>query len=881
MFNAKRHRQQLRGEIEQHIEMETQENIEAGMTPEEARDAARRKFGNALQAVEDSQAVWGGVWAENWLQDFRYALRTLRNAKGYAMTLVLTLALGLGSVATMLAIVDSVLVRPVTLPHSEQLVIPYATGAEAEGWHGSAGSLNYTFPYKQIDQLRDGTHDSFAGWGGYNTMMQPVETKDGARVSLTIEVTTGFFEMLGIQAERGRLIGTRDADAPMVVINDLFWREHLGSDSQALGSAIKVGGQMRTVIGVLPASAHFLQNMLGSAIYLPISVDAKGADQLKLESALVIGRVKPGVSMQRALQNVRAVAAHFDLPTGGSRQTLHMQRYQDYITGDVQMPLYALLGAVAVLWLIASTNAANMQIARIVWRVPEVMIRSALGAGFGRLLQQLAAENLLISVASAVLGSSLAYAATMWIRTAYGPQFTRFDELEVRPEVLAVLGVLAAGLGMVTALMLAVKIRRQTRAAFAMRTVTRDSRVPGLLVAVQVCLTCVLLVVCGLFIRTFQKLENVELGFDAHNVTTLVLMPGNQHQDPQVSRQTETRLLNAFDHLPGVAAATMQTALPFSSYTVTLRGTTEVTGRVFQKEDEADYSLVSTNFVKASGIHLLRGRSFVPADESSDDVSVLINRAFADKYFARRNPMGQILRFHREAKETDADLPLAQPMTVAGMVENELEGSDLGAPYLPMVYLNYLQLPKGSMLSPIFNMSAQYAIRSPLAANVLASELRAAIKKTAPDMVEMHLGPMQKDVAESLNQRRLALRLVAGFGLMALVLSSIGVYGVLAHSVALRRREIGIRLVLGCSRIRATRLVTRQAATMVVLGLVPGLFGAWAAARTVRSLLFGVVFDPVTLVQAGVVVLLAGSLASVLPAVHAALLDPAETLRME
>jgi putative ABC transport system permease protein len=782
----------------------------------------------------------------------------------------------------MLAIVDSVLLRPTALPHSEQLVTPYATGADLAGWHGSGASLNYAFPYKQIDQMRDGTRDTFAGWGGYNTMVQPVETKEGARVSEATLVTTGFFGMLGIRAERGRLFGTGDAGALVVVVNDSFWRERLGSDSYALGSAIKVGGQMRTLIGVLPASAHFPQGTSGPAVYLPISVDAKGADQFKLDSALAIGRVKPGVSIEQALQNLRAVAAHFDLPDGGKRQTLHLQRYQDYITGDVQVPLYALLAAVAVLLLIACANAANLQIARAVGRVPEVMIRSALGAGFGRLLQQLVAENMLISVGSAVLGSGLAFAATAWLRSTYGPQFTRFDELEVRPEVLAMLGVLAIALGVATSLALALKIRRQTRASFAMRTVTRASRVPGVLVAVQVCLTCVLLVVCGLLLRTFQKLENVGLGFDARNVTTLVLMPGNQQQDPQVSRQTETRLLKTFDHLPGVAAATMQTALPFSNYTVTLTGTTDVTGRVFQRDDKADYSLASTNFVKASGIRLLRGRSFIPADESSQDMSVLINRAFADRYFAHRNPIGQKIHFHREPKETDADLPFSQFMTVAGVVENELEGGDLGAPYRPMVYLNYLQLPKGSMLSPVFNMSAQYAIRSTLAANVLAAELRAAIRKTAPDMVEMHLSPMREDVAQSLNQRRLALRLVAGFGLMALVLSSIGVYGVLAHSVALRRREIGIRLVLGCSRTRATQLVTRQAATMVLLGLMPGLFGAWAAARTVRSLLFGVdVFDPPTLIGAGIVILLAGSFASLFPAVHAALLDPADTLRME
>ncbi|MBV8894229.1 MAG: ABC transporter permease, partial [Acidobacteria bacterium] len=679
MFNSKRHRQQLQREMEQHVEMQMQENTEAGMTPEQARDAARKKFGNVLQALEDSRAVWGGTWTESWFQDFRYAWRTLRNAKGYAVTLVLTLALGLGSVAAMLAIVDSVLVRPANLPHSEQLVIPYATGANVEGVHGSAPSLNYVFPYKQIGQLGDGTRDTFAGWGGYNTLVQPVETKDAARVAPAVEVTPNFFAMLGIQAERGKLLRRQDATAPVVVVNDAFWQERLGSDPQALGSAIKVGGQVRTLIGVLPANARFPQGMFGPAVYLPISVNAQGADEFKMDSALVIGRIKPGVSMARALQNVRAVAAHFDVPNGGKRPILHLQQYQEYITGDVRAPLYALMGAVVVLLLVACANAANLQIARAVGRVPEVMIRSALGARFARLLQQLVAENVLVSVTSAVLAGGVAYGATAWMSSAYGEQFTRFDELEVRPEVLAMLGFLAILLGVTTSLVVALKIRRQTQAAFSTRTMTRASRVPGVLVAVQVCLTCVLLVVCGLFVRTFQQLQKVGLGFDPHNVTTLVLMPSNQQQDPELARQTDTRLLNAFEHLPGVAAATMQTALPFSNYAVTLRGTTDVTGRAFQKDDTADYSMVSTNFVTASGIHLLRGRSFVPADESRANVGVLINRAFARKYFAHRDPIGQVIRFHRGPKDTDADVPFSQPTTVVGMVENELEGDNLGA----------------------------------------------------------------------------------------------------------------------------------------------------------------------------------------------------------
>ncbi|MBV8675205.1 MAG: FtsX-like permease family protein, partial [Acidobacteriaceae bacterium] len=650
----------------------------------------------------------------------------------------------------------------------------------------------------------------------------------------------------------------------------------------AVGKAIKVSGQLRTIIGVLPAGFHVPQRTGVPVVYLPISVNASGEDEFKIESAATIARLKPGVSKQQALADAQNIFAHTVRQHAEQFRHLEMISYRDLMVGDMQRPLFALLGGVGVLLLIACANAANLQIGRAASRMPEMAIRSALGASFGRLLQQLITESVLVSVMGAALGAVLSFAAVALVRNAYGKQYPRFDELSVHPAVLVAAGVLAVVVGVIASVAPMLNIRRQTTAGFNTRSVSRRSRLPGILVAFQVALTCVLLVISGLFVRTLQSLQQVKLGFDPHHVTTLVLMPENQNQDPELSRQIETRLLRRFQALPGVESVTMQSEVPFSNYNMTLHGTTEVAGRPYNQGDTAYYSLVSTNFVQTSGIRLLRGRALQQSDESSAAIVVLVNEAFVKKYLAGRDPIGASVLFHRDPGETDADIPFTQPMTVVGVVENEIQGGDLGAPYEPMVYLDYLQLPKGSLLGMVFSMSAQYAVRSSLVPATLASELRAAVHEEAPTMVELQLQSMEERILESLGQRRLALRLVAGFGIVALILSAVGIYGVLAYSVALRRREIGIRMALGSTRPKVAELVMRQAGAMVLLGLVPGIAGAWAAGYAVRSFLFGVrLLDAPTITAVGGILLLTCTAAAFLPALRAAQVDPVETLRAE
>jgi len=884
MLGWKKRRDQLLQEFETHIENETLDNIDRGMSPTEAWQTARRKFGNVPLAIEQSREAIGGLWFERFGQDMRYAFRSLRGVPAYTATLVLTLGLGLGCATTMLAIVESVLMRPVPLPHSEQLV-DISLEEDTFGTHADAHAI----PYTLLDQLNRDNH-SFSGIAGYNNMVRPVTAPDGTRISVVSEVTPNLFETIAVQPKLGRLIVPSDAKQPVVVVSEGFWRDRLHANPNAIGSSIRIFNEPRTVIGVLHETVHFPQAFSGPIVYLPVSLDSSGSDAFKLDSTSVIARLKPGISRQQAQADIQGLVTHLNIRQPDASQSATIQHpilrsYSDVVVGDLQKPLVALLGGVAILLLIACSNAANLQIGRAASRLPEMNVRAALGASFGRLLQQLVTESILVSLFSAALGAAISYATIHLVRRTYGQEFPRFDELAIHPVVLFGTAFLAILVGIAASIAPALNVRRTTNSVSA-KNVTRRSSLPAILVSLQIALTCILLVTSGLFVRTLQQLENVNLGFDPHGVSTLVLVPENPNQSITQIRGIETRLLHRFESLPGIQAVTMQTQIPFSNYNMVLDGTTDVAGHPFQKGDSAHYSFVSTSFVKTSGIRLLQGRSFTPPDETSAAVVVLVNQAFKKKYLdtqqPARPPLGATLKFHRNPGDTDADMPLLQSMTVVGVVEDEMQGTDLSALAPPMVYIDYLQLPENSMLAGVFTMDAQYAIRSKLPTTTVASEVRTALKEEAPGMTEMSLRPMTESISESLSQRRLTLRLVSGFGLIALALSAIGVYGVLAYSVALRRREIGIRMALGSSRPKVAELVLRRAGTMVLLGLIPGVAGAWAAGHAISSFLYGVKpLDPETLASVAALLILVSIAAASLPTLRAAQVNPVETLRAE
>ena len=886
-FAFRRRNDELQEEIDSHLRMAIADRVARGESEEVARREALREFGNVPLIQDVTRRMRGFGWLEHMLQDLRFALRSLRKSPGYTTSVVLTLALGFGSVATMLAIVDCVLLRPVAIPHPNQLVLLYLKTDRA----GLRGDLSYS----QIETLRRNSR-LLTAVAGYARTVEPVGTSSGTRSALVVQVTPGFFRMLDVHAALGRLPSQNDT-APVAVVSHNFWQERLNSDPHAIGSLIHLDGEARTIVGVLPRGVSILSGTGAPFVYTPISLPSQHAG-LPSSSAFVMARIKPGVTVSQALAEAHSILGHSETQDGAKGSHLAMQSYASYLTGNLSEPLFALLGGVLILLLIACANAANLQIARAMERMTEMHVRSALGASFSRLLQQLLVESLVVSLLGATLGCALACASTAIIRTVYEHQFARFREIVMHPIVFAAIALLALVAGILASLAPAFSIRRRTRVAAVTQRATPRTRISSILVILQIALTCVLLATTGLFARTFSALQQIPLGFNPHHATNLVLMPIDSHESPTLIRQTDTRLLERFQALPGVESAAMQSSIPFSIYSPILTGATDVPGRPYQKGDSAIYSFVSSNFVGASGIHLLHGHAFTAQDETSPNMVALVNQAFVNKFLPGRNPLGVTLRFHRRPRpagpsgmplgliqvlEQEPDVPLKPSFSVVGVVQNELQGTDLGAPLEPIIYLDYRQIPTDSdFLGIMMGAASQFVIRSRLPQGVLDNELRTILKQASPDMAEMQLYPMEEEMAQSLGERNLALRLVSSFGAMALLLAAIGIYGMLAYAVTLRRREIGVRMALGSSRLGVTRLVLRQAGRMVLIGIIPGLAGAWAAGHAVRSFLFGVKpLDPASLAAAVAVLLLTGTMAAALPAWRATRVDPMEALRTE
>jgi putative ABC transport system permease protein len=861
----------LQEEIQTHIESEIEENIQCGMSPGDAHRAAHRKFGNRLLAVERSRELWGSLWLEYLLHDVRHGLRSLLRSPGFTAAAVLTLALGLGSVTAILAVVDSVLLRPVALPHPEELVVMYARTAQRSSY----------LSFKQIDDLRQDRR-SLSAIAGYDTSAASVVVPSGsARSTMLTYVTPEYFKVLGVSAQMGRPLGEGDVSQPVVVLSHEFWLNRMQGDPHVAGTTLKVYGELRTIVGVMPAGLGFPAN--GEFLYEPMPLQGKTTSIMVPDTALAIGRLRPGITVPQSRAELGAFLTRMQDLNKPDGQTLVITPITRYLTSDLQSPLLALMGGVGILLLIACANAANLQIARAIERLPEMQVRLALGASFPRILQQLLVESLIVSSAGAAVGGALAYAAIIALREAYADRFIRFHELGLHPEVLASVALLAILAGLLASLAPAFATRRRTVTAEASRrTTTSRHGASTMLVTAQITLTCVLLVTCSLFVRTFFALRQVPLGFDPQHVTMLVASPQNSQLSPEAQRQVDTELLHRFESLPGVDAATMQSSIPFSNFGFLMNGVTDISGRVFQKNDTAFYTIVSSNFVRASGIHLLQGRGFLPQDDGSGDMVALVNQAFVDKFLEGRNPVGIGLKMHRETTDKDSDMPILRGFTVVGVVQNEMQGSDLASAMQPMIYLDDLQIPEGSPVLQLYNMMGQFAMRSSLPQDVLNKEIRGALKQVAPDMVEMQLETMEQGIRHSLEERRIVLRLVSGFGSMALVLAAIGIYGILAYTVSTRRREIGVRMALGSPRIRISRLILQQAARMVVWGLVPGIAGAWAAEHAVRSFLYGVKpLDPPALAASVTVLALTAAMAAAIPAWRVTRVDLTEALRVE
>ncbi len=677
-----------------------------------------------------------------------------------------------------------------------------------------------------------------------------VTTGGGTRTYLGVKAEPGLLQVAAVPARLGRIFTAADRGKPVAVVSDAFWRGSLHGDPHVIGHGLQVNSKSLTVIGVMPPGFFFPLFSPDEMVYTLAEITKQGRDENDFVGAEVAARLKPGVSLQSAEAELSAIYARYrtaDEPEG----TVVLRSYTKNITQDEQPGLLMLLAACGVLLLIACANTANLQLIRGFARVGELRLLAA-------------------------------------ARHVYGKQFPRFEEVHLSPAAFAGCALLAAAAGLLAALAPASVILREAKHLHSSTPVqasryTSRSRVGSALVIAEIALTAILLAIAGLFIRTVQALEHAPLGFDPQHLTVVTTLPLDPHQSPAAQREIDGQLLARLNSLPGINAATTATSLPFSRMSLAMGSSFAVTGQPVRKDDVITVMLVDDHYTRAMGTAMLTGRSLNADDVAGALPVCMVNQAFARQYLDPTRPVGATLRFLNEATDGTDERILQSPLTVVGIMPDQVNGRQIDNRVDPIVFLDYRQARVDYPLAHfMFGIAPQFAVRSALPQAVLDREIRTALKQEAPGYAERSIEPVSLAIHESLTNRLLALRLASGFGAVALLLAAVGIYGVLAYTVARRTREIGIRMALGSTRGQALQLVARQAAVLAMTGIALGILGAWPAGRVVRSTLFGVgAFDPVSIAAAVLLLLLACALATALPATRAVRVDPTEALRAE
>jgi putative ABC transport system permease protein len=858
-------------EVEDFFEQATEALEASGLSPAEARRRARLDFGSTLAVREQVRASRWEHLVETLFADLRYGARRLRASPGFAVVSAITVALGIGASTAIFSAVYPVLFEPLPYPAAGRLVMIWDSGRD-----GSRNEVTFA-TYRELLQ-RTRSFESIAvmkPWGPTLTGSTEPERLDGQRVSVDYFRALGPAPVLGrnFEAADDRLNGPR-----VVVLSHALWRRRFNSDPAILGRHVTLDDNPYTVVGVMPAT--FENVLLPSAqLWTPLQYDVslpiqgpEWGHHLRL-----VGRLNAGVGFDQAAVELgsiaRTPARDFTRPRWASLENgLSVDRLQDDVIRSVKPALTAVVGAVLILLMITGVNVTNLVLARSSMRSEEFAMRVALGAARTRLLRQLVTEGLLLAAVGGGLGIVLAVVGVPLLVALIPPELPRSNAIAVDGAVI----LFASGLTMLIGLILGVVpasnvLRADAHAGWQQhlrRSVGgRRQWTRRVLVVVEVALAVVLTVSAGLLLRSLQRLFAVDPGFEAARLLTVqVQVSGHRFSNAATTHQFFSEALEAVRRVPGVAAAALTSQLPLSG-DQDLYGA-QFESRPLQRADESRGTFryaVSPGYFETLGIRLREGRLLDARDVAGSPLAVVINESFARRRFPGQDAIGQRLHVG----------PQSGPRyTVVGIV-SDVKQMSLGATQEDAVYLTPTQWH--------FADNPQwFVIRALSDPTALAPAVREAIWSVDKNQPIVRVATMDDLLAATAADRRFALKLFAAFGVVAIVLAAIGIYGLLAGSVAERRREIGVRSALGATRARIVGMVVRQGMSLMALGAGIGLIGAVAASGALVGLLFGVSrLDPAAYL--GVVTLLASvsAIACCVPAWRAARVDPAITLRTE
>ena len=881
----------LEEEVRLHLELRQEEQLQSGMTPDEARASARRRFGNTTYLKEESRMAWGWEWLLNVALDLRYGLRVLRKSPGFSAIAILTIALGIGATTAIFSVVDATLLHPLPYPQPEQLV-SIEDDLSGEGAH----DVGMSEPEWQ-DLQHSGVFEYVSPtWFDENNLTGSSRPE---RVRILI-VAPNYFALLGVKPQLGRIFDPEDHSPGLmleVLISDGLWKRAFGGDPNILDKSVRLDTDLYRIIGVMPpgfdapgrtAEERNIEVWAATSFYGTPLADHPPRSGRNLPTA--IARLKPGLTIATGQSRVDALvtAMQKQFPADYAPQnawTVRLIPLKERLVGNVRQSLILLLGAVGFVLLIGCVNVANLLLARASARGREMAIRQALGGARKRLIAQLLTESLLLSLLGGISGLGIFFCTKGFLLRLVPESLPRLNDISISWGVLlfALAASLFAGLifGLAPALHagrfdLTQALKQAARGSTDSWGQTRTRRV---LVITEFALSLVLMIAAGLLLRSFWDLLNVQLGFNPQNVMavrTRLPDPNDPKADiyrtPPQEAPFLREVLRRSRTLPGVEEAALgdTASIPLDESLRDLKLISEgqflftVEGDIQNNEPAvAERSSVTPGYFHLLGIPLLRGRLFNDSDNDQAPGVAVINEAFARTYWPNQNPLGK--RFKRNRAESPW-------ITVVGVIANARTES-LAQAGVPKIYLNLYQT--GGKRLAIF-------LRGDLNAGAIPEEVREQVQSVDPTLPVSGGQTLIETVSASLAERRFSMEMVALFALTALLLSGLGIYGVISYVVSERTHEIGIRMALGAERRNILQMVLRQGMGLAIAGAAVGLACALIVSQLMTGLLYGVrPIDPLTFLGVAVLLLVVALLACYVPARRAVRVDPLVALRYE
>lgn len=856
----------LHEELEFHVEMDTEARGRRGEAGDVARRAAERELGGVLRVKDAARDARGVRAIEDLLLDLRIGFRALLRKPAFTAATLLTFALGVGGTAAVFGAVHGILLSPLPYPEVDRLVFAWERDARNPDRRLEASPANF-LDWRQRAR-------AFQGLASMEPYGLDLLSAEGPEYLPTWLVSERFFDLLGVRPLHGRTFRPDEHQAGrgrVVVLGHAIWQRRFGADVGVVGRVLTLDQEPYEVIGVMPREF----DLMDEAVWAPKVWQGYEAQSRSSQFYTVIGRLADGVTPEAASADMDRVAAELarEYPTTNADLGVTLVPYAEQIVGGAREALLILLGAVGLVLLVAAANVTSLQLARALDRGREFAVRTALGAGRGRMVRQLVTESLALAVVGSLLGFLLAVAALAALRQVAPPELPRPDRLQADGWVLG----FALLLGLVTAIAaglapaLAAAREDPARGLHGGRASTASRGVRRLragLVTTQFAVALVLLVGSGLLLRSFVSLLQEERGFRTDKVLVMVAQAWSYFPTPPERAEFVRQVIDRLEAVPGVEAAGMTSSIPLGETIGAEQGRLTVIGApvVPGQEAEVHVTVATEGFFRVLAIPLRSGRRFEPTDAAGGRPVALINETLARRFFPGEEPVGRRIGVTFRRWEGGPEVE------IVGVV-GDVRRHALNQAALPSVYLPHAQVPVGA---------TGLVVRTAGDPDAMLEPAKRAVWSLNASMPVSSTTTMERLVGDSLRERRFLLALLGGFAVVALALAATGIFGVMSYTTGERTREIGVRMAFGADGSAVLGMVLRDGGRLALAGIVLGIAGALAATRALARMLYGVTpLDPVTF-AAGVVLLVVVALGATLaPARRAAGLDPVEALRSE